>query len=188
MTANRITEKKLKNKRFKRTEDAIITAFSLSREMLSADRLVKLAGISRSTLHRHHKNVYEIAPDYKQYILAKYRRMINRLLKTRHIKLGRIYYKILIFLVAYRRIIEFLLQSGNAGLIEEMVTYLSPKIPSTHKITNAEILAIYNKEVSGIIEHWIAAGFQKDAISTTVDKITYLTDTVKTRLAPIVQS
>ena len=185
MTASRITEKKLKNKRFKRTEDAIIAAFFLSREVLSVDRLVKLAGISRSTLHRHHKNIYEIAPDYKQYILAKYRRMINRLLKTKRTKLSRIYYKILIFLIAYQRIIEFLLRSGDTGLIEDMVTYLSPKISSTHKITNSEILAIYNKEVSGVIEQWIAGGFQKDAISATVDKITYLTDTAKTRLAPI---
>ena len=183
----RITDKKLKNKRFKKTEETIIMAFFTAREILSVDRLIKIAGISRSTLYRHHKTVYEIAPNYERYILKKYNRALKRVLKTKRIRLSCIYRKMLIFIRTHHQIIEFILKYGKPDLIEKMINTLRPKLIFTGKITNEAMFEIYCKEVSGVIVRWILDGSAKSEILSVVDKIIYLTDSAKLRLGPITE-
>ena len=183
----RITDKKLKNKRFKKTEETIIMAFFTAREILSVDRLIKIAGISRSTLYRHHKSVYEIAPNYERYILKKYNRALKRVLKTKRIRLPCIYRKMLIFIRTHHQIIEFILKYGKPDLLEKMIDMLKPKLISTGKITDEIVFKVYSKEVSGIIAHWILNGSEKSEILSIVKKIIYLTDSAKLRLGPITE-
>ena len=185
--AEQITDKKLKNKRFRKTEEAIIMAFFTAKEILSVDRLIKIAGISRSTLYRHHKSVYEIAPNYERYILKKYNRALKRSLKIKRVRLPGIYRKTLIFIKSHHQIIEFLLQYGKPDLIEKMINMLKPKLISTGKITNEAMFEIYCKEVSGVITRWILDGSAKSEILSVVDKIIYLTDSAKLRLSPITE-
>ena len=61
MVLQKITEQKLKNKRYRATEKAIILAFSLMADRLSLRELIRAARISRTTLYRHHGNITQIA-------------------------------------------------------------------------------------------------------------------------------
>ncbi len=181
----RITDKKLKNKRFKKTEEAIIMALFAAKETLSIDRIIRIAGISRSTLHRHHKTVYDIIPNYERYILRKYERSITCVLKIKKIRLACVYRKTLIFIRVYHRIIELLIKYGKPDIIEKIIAVIKPKILATGKITNTAMFAIYTKEVSEIIAQWVLNGFDKAEILNTVEKIMYLTNSAKDRLGPI---
>lgn len=162
-------------------------ALFTAREILSVDRLIKIAGISRSTLYRHHKSVYEIAPNYERYILKKYNRALKRVLKTKRIRLSCIYRKMLIFIRTHHQIIKFILKYGKPDLIEKMINTLRPKLIFTGKITNEAMFEIYCKEVSGVIVRWILNGSEKSEILSVVDKIIYLTDSAKLRLGPITE-
>lgn len=183
--SERITESKLRNKRFRRTEEAIILAFFTTRELLSVERLIKLAGISRSTLYRHHHTIYEIAPDYERYIFKKCKRFVQRLKVSKQVRLKQFYQNFLIFLRVHHKIIIFLLKYGSPNLIEKMLQMSKPKIPSLNRIHNDEIFIIYTKEVSAVIEEWLSRGADKDEILPTVNKIIYLTNSVETRLSPL---
>ena len=183
----KITEKKLKNQRFRRTEASVRKAYLSLRESLSLERLIKTARISRSTLYRHHKNVYLIVPDYEEYILSKYTRFTKRFINLKYFRLKDLYEQTFIFLCKYQEIAEFLAQCSSRNLTEESLRVLEPKILATGKVTNGEMLDIYFKEVATLIEAWQQNGFQKSEISTVVDKIMYLTDTAHTRLGPLAQ-
>ena len=181
----RLTEQKLKNKKFQRAETAILTTLASARELLSVSRLIRLAGISRSTLYRHHRTVSEIIPDYENYLLKRYRHIISRLMKNKSTHLGKLYERTLIFMITYQKILCFLLDCGNQNFTETMIRTLQPKLLATGKIPNSTVLDIYVKEVAAVIEQWQRAGFNKNEISSTLDKIAYLTDTARSRLGPI---
>ena len=185
---DRITEKKLKNKRFQKTEAAIITAFFLTKDKLSLERLLRLAKISRSTLYRHHKNIHEIAPDYEKYILRKCKNTLSYFMWIKKTYLKILFQRILVFLSANQLIMNFLLEYGSNNLIERIVAILKPKLLTAGKITDGEMFTLYAKEVAGLIEIWCRAGFNKDDILPTVDKIIYLTNTAHDHFAPIVSS
>lgn len=182
---DRITDEKLKNKRFKKTEEAIIMAFFLAKDKLSLKRLLQLAKISRSTLYRHHKNLTEIVPDYEKYILKKCKNYMKPLIKKDESRLKTLYQRILIFMVANRFIIEFLLKNGSQNIIERIVKALKPMILASGKVTDGEMFKIYTKEVAAIIEEWCRLGFKKDDILPTTYKIMYLTDQAYIRLSPL---
>ena len=184
--ADRITEAKLKNKRFEKTENAILMAFSSAREILSVSRLIKIARVSRSTFYRHHETVYKIIPDYEKYILKKYRNYTYRLIKIKNIRLKALCERTLAFMVVYRGVLQFLHAHGSTNLNESMLLLLKPKIISAGKISHPDIFDIYIKEVATVITKWQQNGFNKDEIPSTVHKIMYLTNTAHERLSPIV--
>lgn len=180
----RITERKLKDKRFRANEEAILVALISAKERLSPIRLARHAGISRATFYRHHKNVHEIVDDYERYILRKCKNTVMRLIKKNaHVKT--VFQRILIFLSANKMIVKFLLENGCPGLIEKIVLALKPKIIATGKVADGEMYNLYAKEVSGLIETWCRDGFNVDEISVTANKIMYLTKTAYMRLSPL---
>lgn len=185
--AGKITEKKLKNKRFRKTEEAIISALFTAKELLSPSRLIKLAGISRSTLYRHHKNIYKIIPDYKQYILRKFKLNLTRLMKINYIRLRFLYEQLFVLLSTNQSIVELMLKYDNRDFIEQIIIILKPKILTTAKIPDGEAFQIYTKEVSALVEAWCSNGFKKNETSPTIDKIIYLTNTAHSRLGPLAQ-
>ena len=63
---------KTKNRRYQKTEIAILEVLMRSKELPSARVLVRQAKISRSTLYRHHKTIPGIIPDYEREILIRY--------------------------------------------------------------------------------------------------------------------
>ena len=180
---DRITEEKLNNKRFRKTEEAIIMAFFLVKDYSSIERFIKVAKISRSTLYRHHRTISQIVPDYEKYILKKYKKVIRGLPKKTTIK--NLYQRTLIFIVANKKIAQFLHRFGNHNTLEKMIYCLKPKITSSGKITNDEMFKIYAKEVVGVIEQWEQGGFKMDETPSAVRKIMYLTNSARARLGPI---
>lgn len=181
----RVTEKKLKNKKFRDSEAAIRRGFFLLKNKLSVERLIKVAKISRSTLYRHHKNIHEVIPNYERFVLRRCKNTMRHLARNKRIRLKTLYERLLIFMSANRPIMEFLLEFGDRNFIEKIVFALEPKITATGKVNNGEMFKIYAKEVAGLIETWGHAGFDPDAIPIVINKIIYLTDTAHIRLSPL---
>ena len=182
---DRITEKKLQNRRFRGTEETIIITLLTIRDSISLERFLKIAKISRSTLYRHHKNLSEIAPDYEKYILKKCKNTMKRLMKNPNSRLKTLYYHILIFMSANRLIMRFILKYGKRDFFERIITAIKPKIINIGKVEEGEMFKIYAKEIAGLIEEWGRAGFNKNSITSTVDKIMFLTNTAHIRLSPL---
>ena len=182
----RPTDKQLKDKRFLASEQKVRQAFAMVKDTLDVGRLVKLAGISRATLYRHHGNIHNIVPDYENYIFHKYSLTIRRFSKIKHIRLRNLYERTFIFIFSYRRIIGFLLKYGNQDFIERLLVNLEPKLLSSTKVTNHEMFVIYSKEVAAVINEWGKAGFDKDEIPVALGKVMYLTDTAHHHLSPVV--
>ena len=185
MTTARITDKKLKNQRFRKTEESILKAYLAVCETLSLQRLIKEAHISRSTLYRHHKNLYEIVPDYERYISTRFTKFIKRLTRFKILSLKDIYEQTFIFIIKHRMIIGFLAQCGNRGATEELLYHLEPAILATGKVAGGEMFKVYIKEVAALIEEWEKKDFRKEDIPATVNKILYLTDNAQVRLGPL---
>lgn len=181
----RFTDKKLKNKKFREIEHAIAVAYFSAKTKISICRLIKTAKISRSTFYRHHQTIYTIVPDYEDYILRQYKNIFRSLHKK--IKLKNLYERTVIFIYIHQEIMNFLFKYGQKNLIEEMFLILSPHILTSSQKINREILGIYIKEISAVLEKWQSDGYKKDEILKTVDKIMYLTDTASLRLSPIVE-
>lgn len=183
-----ITEKKLRNKRFYQTEVTIITAYIATRELLSVSRLVRSAGISRSTLYRHHKTIYAIVPDYEAYALRSYRRHINRLLKIKGIHISHLYESTLMFMTRYRKVLQLLTDYSDKDITKLMLCHLQPKILASGKITNQQMFELYISQASTLINQWQRDGYKREEISPIIDKLNYLTNTARKHLAPIVKS
>lgn len=183
----RITEKKLKNKRFKHSEESIVTALLVAKDKLSLSKIIRIAQISRSTLYRHHGNISEIVPNYEKYILRKWKARVNQLSKIKSLSLKFLYECLLSFLASNHQIIKLLLKYNDHIFIEQFIVTLKPKIFAAGKIIDGEVFTLYAKEVSGLIEAWCNTDFDTDAIPTVVAKIMHLTNTAHTRLSPLAQ-
>lgn len=183
--SNRITIQKLKNRRFQKTEDAILMTFCLFKGNLSIQKLIKTAQISHSTFYRHHHSIHEIVPSHEQFILQRYKKTIRKLTKSENCQLKIIFQRTLIFLIINQKDMQFLLQHGNPNFTETLILVLGPQLLASDKIKNQAMLQIYVKEISSLIENWQRSGFKKDEIPTVIEKIMYLTDTARIRLGPI---
>lgn len=181
----RITDQKLKNQRFRKTEETIIINFCLLKGNFSVKKLIKTAKISHSTFYRHHQSVYEIVPSYERYILQKYKKVIKKTLASNTARLPHLFRNTLIFLSVHQKIMKFLLEYGSSDFTEKLLSVLSSKLFSTGRIRNQTMFEIYLKEISVLINQWQKDGFRKDEIAIITDKIMYLTDTARTRLGPV---
>ncbi len=181
-----ITDKKLKDKRFRINERAIIKAFFSNKKILGARVIARRAKISRSTLYRHHKTVYEIIPDYEKYILDKYYRLIGKLIKKRDVDTKTLYIYMLIFMMKNKEIFKMVLSRGNMKTIEKMIKKIESRVAIEYRLPkNCEkMLDVYRKEVLGIVEKWIKNDFTDDYTGVLSD-ILYLTKTLRNRLIVI---
>ncbi len=181
----RLTDKKLQNKRFRTTEESIIIAICATRDMFSLNRLIKTAGISRATRYRRHGNINRIVPNYESYILRKNHKVFSRLIKNRHIHLRTLFERLFILMIAHKNIMQFILKYGRRDINDKIVMFIKPKILSTGKVKDGEMFSVYLKEIVGIIEGWQVAGFRKQDVAPALDKIMYMTDTDFVRLRPL---
>ena len=182
MVKSGLTEKMMKDKRFRRTEEAILTAVIPIKGELSVSRIVKDASISRSTFYHHHKTVQSIIYDYETYIIKQFLKLINRWNQNQRLK---VYYEqTLLFINANKVVVDYLLERGKSTIIEDMVKIIEPMIIRTYKIPkNRELmLAVYRKEVLGIIEEWRKIGFKNEEMKKVLGNIMYLTESLRGRL------
>lgn len=181
--------KKFQNYRFRKTEEAIFNAFFADKKMPTPGVLARRAKISRSTLFRHYRTVYEIVPGYERRIYRKYTRMVGVILKNKRVKIKEIYLKILIFIVINKKDFKMILLRGNGAIFEKMIWRLEKRICGNYFLpkNSKQIFGIYVKEISGVIEEWGKRDFNKNEIEVILNKIMYLTDTIRSRLVPILK-
>ena len=182
----RLTEKRMEDRRFRKTEEAILKAFFEGGGFVSIGVMAEKAGVARSTFYRHHKAVRMIVPDYKRFILNRYKRNIGSLMKKR-ISLRTLLLRIPVFIIANKHAFKLLCRNGDKSIIRDMVFYLKPKIlkaaclPENHET----IFKVYVGEVVELIDCWMKDECEKTEMEKLVSNIEYLTETMRTRLLPI---
>ncbi len=181
----RITDKKLKDKRFAGKEKVILTAFFSVKEKISTNCLAKRAKVSRATINRHHGNAYDIVSNYEKYILKKYKMYMRCPLKKCKVMPRKIYLSMLVFMYKNRIVLGMLIKNKDKEILEEMVEFLESMVINNKEKHSNEVLRVYLKEITGILEIWVLDGFKKEKIDEILKKIMYLTDNLEKRLAPL---
>ena len=183
-----ITEKRLRNRRFRRTEDAILRVFFEKNVYIGAKEMAMKVGVARSTFYHHHKTVEQIMPDYKRYILRKYTRMANGAIKRNGCEIGVIYWKTLIFIMQNQVVFEMFLRCGDENVVREMIMKIEVDMMRKMRLSRGmrRVFMIYVGEVVELINEWCRDGFNEKEIGKLLDGIVYLTNTAKKRLGPIV--
>ena len=174
----------LRDKRYRKTEEAIIEVLLKSRKMPSTEELIRRARISRSTLYRHHRAIPGIVPDYEKEILERYERVVRKMLKREKTNLRNIYLQMLIFVVNNQRVFEILFRYSGDRVVERMVLKLQGKVAEMDCLLGktGQIMQIYTKEVAGVVEGWSKKEFSENEMKKVLENIIYLTRTAKGRL------
>ena len=180
----KMTQGGLKDKRYRKTEEAIIEVLLRSKQMPSTGELTRRARISRSTLYRHHRAIPGIVPDYEKEIINKYGRTVRKMLKRKGADLKSIYLQMLIFVVNNRRVFGILFKYSGDRVVERMVLKLQDKIAEANYLPkkSEKMMRIYTKEVAGIVEGWYEKEFNEKEMNKVLEDIIYLTRTMKRRL------
>ena len=111
----------MQNRRYRKTEEAILEVLLKAKEMPSTGELTKRARISRSTLYRHHRAMPGIIPDYERDILAAFKREAKKFSGHKELNLESFYLKILIFILRYKRVFKILFRYSGDRVVETMV-------------------------------------------------------------------
>lgn len=183
--ANRLTEKKMKNRKFEQIEGQIVEAFFKGDEYDNVKKISKRAKIARSTFYSHHISAKNITKDYKSYLLTKYKKLVKKLLKNKYAQLKQIYLKTLIFIVKNQKSFKILVHSNDHSIFEEMLELLKTKIITVIYLPtyNDKLWQIYVAEITEVLWHWSEKGFKLTKLNTTLNDIMYLTKTAKARLS-----
>ena len=180
-----ITEKRLNNRRFRKTEEAILRVFFEGDIFIGIKDMARKAGVARSTFYHHHRTVREIVPDYKRYIMRKYSVLIRRQLRQKKVSVRKIYGETLFFLIHNRRELEVLIKVGEISILREMVAQNKPKLIDYMRLSRNKdrIFRVYTSEIVEILCEWGEKGFCEDGIKIVLSDVMFLTDTAKVRLS-----
>ena len=180
-----ITDKRLKNRRFKKTEEAILEVFLKEDNYISLGKMADRVGIARSTIYRHHKAIREIVPDYQKYILRKFKILMRN---NSGLCPKKMYERMLIFIIQNKKIFDVLLKSGETGVLKSMLMCLKPEIVGYTKLPKNydKAFFVYMNEIVGLIEAWVMGGSEEDEMWVLLSDIDYLTDTLRVRLSGLV--
>lgn len=187
MTRCGLTEKRMNDRRFRKTEEAIFRAYYSGDVYISIEAMAKKAGISRSTFYRHHRAVGLIASDYESFAISRYSRMIKRLASKKNVELKGLFVRTLLFIITNKMLAEMLMKDDGRRLICKMVYVLRPYIEKTARLTVKHdiIFRVCASEITEIITYWVDDGLKEDSISMIVADIIYVIRTAKTRLGQI---
>ena len=182
-----LTEKRMSNKRFRKTEEAILKVFFEGDYYICTKELAKKVGVARSTVYNHHRTAREILPDYERYILRKFRRALRRMTKNKNVKLKSLYMKVLFLIMHEKRIFGVLMRGGRRETLEKIVLEMRVKIVNYAKLpkNSEKMFGVYVSEVVELVVGWGKRGFIEAEIEGLLEDIIYLTDTMRQRLAPL---
>ena len=188
MVTRGLTEKKMKNKRFSQTEKAIFVAYYQLRDYPNARKLARRAGISHTTLYRHHKSLQQIPKDYEDYLLKSFDTRIKAMLVRQQIELKTLYLRMLIFIHTNREVIKMLLKDGRTEVINKMVLKFRQRVILAWNLAGdlEKVYGVYRREVLGVIEDWGRRDFAKQEIEVVLDDIMHLTKTTPRRLSKLI--
>ena len=161
-----------------------MSAFFRAQKGLNGKQLAKAARVSRATLYRHHKGSQAVMPDIEQMVLEAYKKDIAKVMKRG--KVRGMFYRMLLFIEGHQKEFELIENRGDERALEEMVLELVPQVVRKYKIPAKyeEVLRIYEKEVTAVVETWILAGFSTSDMGVLKD-IMYLTRSLRERLVKI---
>lgn len=184
-----ITEKRLRNRRFCKTEEAILKAFFDYDNYISVGKMAERAGVARSTFYHHHKTVNRIVVDYRNYTLNKYGRMAKRLLMMKNISTRVLYEYMLIFIMQNKKLFKILMAGNERNIFMRMIEKIKPKLFDIMRLPkNAEkLFLVYTGEVAVLIDAWCKNGADEGEIEKLLDEILYLTKTARVRLKIFLQ-
>ena len=178
----KIDAKKYKNKRFMETEKAILEAFYDSEGEGKVGKLTENAKIARSTFYNHHRNFYQIMPDLERKTLADFGREAESAL-GRNFQVQTLMHQMLVFIRRNRWEFQVIVDRGDERTLEAMIDDLLPRIAEVYHLPkeSGEILRVYQKEITGIVETWILGNFRPGETEVLGDMM-YMTNTARRRL------
>ena len=182
-----ITDKRLANKRFRKTEEAILRVFFEENIYIGMGELAEKAGVARSTIYHHHKTVRGIVVDYERYILRKYKRTMAKVLRTKDTSMRMLYNKTLMFIMQNRQIFLIVIRGGRNEVFDKMMMAIRLTIEDIEKLPkNAEkIFDVYAGEVGALLKRWSKKEFREEEVEGLLRDILYLTKTMRVRLKPL---
>ena len=186
MKTSGLTERKMSNKRFYKTEHAILIAYYTLRDYPTAKKLAKKAHISCATLYRHHSGVYAIPTDYEEYLLATYKKTIRGLLR-RNTGIKTVFLRTLVFISSNHLIFIVLFRDGHSGAVKKMIELLKERVIEEWHLGGDidKIYSVYQHEVLGVIEVWSKQKFTTKQLDSILSDILYLTNAARRNLLPL---
>lgn len=186
MKTSGLTKKRMADVRFRRTEQAILAAYCKLRDYPSAKRLARMAGVSRTTLYRHHKKIQAIPLDYEDYLYENYRCTIRKYLKH-EVALRTLFLRTLVFIRHNDRVFQALSREYDSKIMEKIFDHLKSRIICDWRAVNNinKAYKVYEKGVIGIIEEWEHHGFIMRELDLVLDDILYLTQSAHRDLSTL---
>lgn len=180
------TKTGLKDGRYRKTEKALMDAFFDGQKRMSVAGLIKKAGISNSTFYRHHGSVQDIMPDIEERTVGDFTTDIQKVEMKKGVQVRFLYYRMLNYILQHKQVFEMIVDRGDERTLEAMVQDLLPNVIKNYHLPAkyAEMLAIYQKEVTAVVENWIKEGFSTSELGVLGD-IMYLTKSARQRLMAI---
>ena len=181
-------ERGMKDRRYRKTEEAILTAFfDEYKKGSTMRRLAKKIRVGRSTMYTHHHAIREVIPDYERYILNEYKQCVRERLKVKNIEIKMIYFDMLVFILKNRKFFEVFLKFEDRKIAIKMLGVLENKLVEYMRMpSNSEkILAVYKAEVVEVIFEWGRRDWPEKEIEKVLADMMYLTKTARDRLMPI---
>ena len=186
MKTSGLTEKRMSNKRFRETEQAIFIAYYTLKDYPTARKLAKRAHISRATLYRHHSGVYAIPIDYEKYLLATYKKAIGRLLR-KNAGIKTVFLRTLVFISNNRMVFIVLFRDGHSNAVKKMIELLKGRVLEEWHLGGDvdKIYNVYQYEILGVIEVWSKQKFATKQLDSILSDILYLTNAARRSLLPL---
>ena len=176
-----ITEKRLADKRFKRTEEKILRLFFEDEKCLEMKTLAKKVGVTRSTVYRHHRAARNIVLDYENFVLRLFIRMVKR---NSRLPVRLLFLKTLYFVMNKEEIFRILMKYCEERVFYKMIIGIDSQMLKKMKLPRNAYLVyvVYASEVARLMYEWGKNGFLESEIEVVLDRIMFLTMTARVRL------
>ena len=178
---------RLKERRFWKNEGKSVDIYMRKHEDLTVGKIARKTGLSRSTVYAHHHAIREIIPDYENYILSEYSRIIRKKMRKKDVQLKSLYLDMLVFILRNQKIFEMFLEFNDREIMIRMISKLENKIIDFARLPKepGKILRVYMSEVVEIIFEWGNKKFSDEVLFKVLSDIMYLTETCGERLLPL---
>lgn len=185
-----LTEKRMNDRRFRRVEEAILKVVINEDYYIGMGEMARKIGVARSTVYNHHRAVREIIPDYEKYLLSRYNRTINGVLKRRGMKIRDVMRHVLIFVLRNREVFIFLEKCGRRGIYRQMITKMELELSRRLRLPNncRKMYIVYRGEVMELMAEWVRNGVVEDEMNELLGDIIGLTDTMRIRLRGLLKN